>query len=768
VIVHDVKTLKVCDIFLHENAVLCISVHPNQSQIFATACESGELSLYDLRISNTTPIILATTSSTLRSLSSSSSYSYTRYMGGGAFNSCSFNPIEPNLIVAANEVSGVSLVDIRMKKTVMRYKTTSSSTANNKDASVGSVRKFTEFKQNVMSVRFNSNGTHIAALRSKLRPVLYALNEITPAYVFDHEEFNNACTLKSCCFAGDQDQYFVSGSDDFSVYIWKIPELLPYNVEKASGSEKVIEDGDESENDQFQFGAGRLNFSNSSFKSSSANLISDAHLKLSGHRSIVNQCRYNKNFHLLATSGIEKIIKIWAPYKMPGNCRGGLKGTPNEFTPKRKLYTYRDLFSFRHGNNSQTNSANTANNPESTTENYNNTSINQNDENSISISSSLLTADSNDLAISNYEPVIRNRYDTEANESLEEDKIMMAFFDSQVRRRQLIQDNQSRRRKFKRARLSSHEEEDNSLSTIEEDFYYETDTELNSINSSRKKTTTSSTLSDSDNEVTTDSDNSGGGSSDSSSDDLRTAVEKASSKESLRNETFSSSSSSSSSSNDEYSQILDDEADINVDELLKKASSSGEKKNLFDLNLDLINEKINENSKKQRTRSISLRDRIRNLRHRQTLNLIQQTDYVNVLNSLSVSNNTNEPAEGAQSQTIVVQDKEKDIRVNLFEDNNNTIESLESAQVAGFRLSHLENSEEKLEIDETKASGSSKRDLIKSLNEQKRKIEKDQDENELVKQNFDNDESSLNNTINSSSFFKRKKSTSCKNNRFKK
>jgi hypothetical protein len=748
VIVHDVKTLKMCDIFLHENAVLCISVHPAQSQIFATACESGELSLYDLRISNTTPIILATTSSTLRSLGSSSSYSSScaRYMGGGAFNSCSFNPIEPNLIAAANEISGVSLVDIRMKKTIMRYKTT---------ASGSPIKKLTDYKQNVMSVRFNSNGTHIAALRSKLRPVLYALNDDSPAYVFDHEEFKNSCTLKSCCFAGNNDQYFVSGSDDFGVYIWKIPDLLPFNVEEnVNNKENVLNDESDDECEDAVVDQLKL-FTSNKPKFSSKSLISEAHLKLTGHRSIVNQCRYNKSFHLLATSGIEKIIKIWAPYKMPGNCRGGLKGTLDEFAPKRKLYTYKDLFSFRLTNNQQTNVSIAASN----TSSEGNTS------------SRYSSFDSNDLAISNYEPVIRNRHDTETNnESLEEDKIMIAFFDSQVRRQQqlmheTIRDRHTKKRKFKRAGLSSHEEE-NSLSTIEEDFYYDTDTDLNSTKSTRKNSSTNSTImSDSDsksNKSSSGTENDSESESDSdSSDDLRTTAEKcikSHNNKPLLLSTTSSSSSSSSSSNDEYGQVMDDEADINVDELLKKASSSGEKKNLFDLNLDLINERINENNKKRLM--ISLRDRIRNLRHRQTLNLTQQTDYVNVLNSLSVSNNTNELVEGVPVQ-IVEQEREKNEKINLFEENG-----AERARGAGVRSTiecdkNLEISKEKSDDNEAKALYLSKREMIKSLNEQKRKIENDEDFDETAKKDLCNDESSQNSST-KFSFFKRKKNSSNK------
>lgn len=38
--------------------------------------------------------------------------------------------------------------------------------------------------------------------------------------------------------------------------------------------------------------------------------IDNEHLTLTGHRSIVNQVRYSSSKHLIATSGVEKIIKV--------------------------------------------------------------------------------------------------------------------------------------------------------------------------------------------------------------------------------------------------------------------------------------------------------------------------------------------------------------------------------------------------------------------------------------------------------------------------
>lgn len=181
------KSQEICDIFLHENSVLCISVHPKQSFVFATACESGQISLYDLRCSVSDPIILASTNLRSRSYrrystdsdadssssSSSSSSSPAIQTMGGAFNSCHFNPVDPNLLVVANEKSGVSLIDIRMNSVLLRYKSGVNGSGGGSSSSLlathssetpaaneNSQRRF-DCNQNVMSVRFNRVGTQL-------------------------------------------------------------------------------------------------------------------------------------------------------------------------------------------------------------------------------------------------------------------------------------------------------------------------------------------------------------------------------------------------------------------------------------------------------------------------------------------------------------------------------------------------------------------------------------------------------------------------------
>lgn len=155
-----------------------------------------------------------------------------------------------------------------------------------------------------MSVRFNSNGTQLLALRRRLPPVLYDIHSRLPVFQFDNQGYFNSCTMKSCCFAGDRDQYILSGSDDFNLYMWRIP------ADPEAG------------------GIGRV--------------VNGAFMVLKGHRSIVNQVRFNPHTYMICSSGVEKIIKIWSPYKQPG-CTGDLDGRIED--DSRCLYTHEEYIS---------------------------------------------------------------------------------------------------------------------------------------------------------------------------------------------------------------------------------------------------------------------------------------------------------------------------------------------------------------------------------------------------------------------------------------
>ena len=83
--------------------------------------------------------------------------------------------------------------------------------------------------------------------------------------------------MKSCCFGGPNDEYVLSGSDDFNVYMWRLPEEGDFSSQWVARAQHVLQ----------------------------------------GHRSIVNQVRYNHSRSLLATSGVEKVVKLWSVLPLP-------------------------------------------------------------------------------------------------------------------------------------------------------------------------------------------------------------------------------------------------------------------------------------------------------------------------------------------------------------------------------------------------------------------------------------------------------------------
>jgi len=240
VIVHDMITKKPLDYFPHEEPVYGLSVHPANHNLFLTACSDGRVLLYDTRQRvGEEPIMLA-------------GYSH-------AFHAVAFNPTEPRLVVTANQKHGIGLWDLRKPgRVVMEY------------GSMGGRQ------QTSMYVRWNMSGNKILGLRRRLPPVLYRIEKPGSIAQFDHPGYYNSCTMKSCCFGGPDDEYVLSGSDDFNLYMWAVPK-----------------EGDQTE------------------------WVGRAHQVLQGHRSIVNQVRYNHSRGVIASSGVEKVVKLWSVLPLP-------------------------------------------------------------------------------------------------------------------------------------------------------------------------------------------------------------------------------------------------------------------------------------------------------------------------------------------------------------------------------------------------------------------------------------------------------------------
>ncbi|CAG2053544.1 unnamed protein product, partial [Timema podura] len=266
VIAHDIETGEAFDFFLHEQPVYGISMDPLNDNVFASACDDGRVLLYDIREpTNAEPFCLASYPS--------------------AFHAVMFNPVEPRILTTANSKEGVGLWDIRRPRKVIVHYGGANAT------------------QSCMSVRFNQQGTQILALRRRLPPVLYSTHSPSHLCQFDHPGYYNSCTMKSCCFAGGDDQYVLSGSDDFNLYVWKIPQ----------GDNK-------------------------------GQWVSSAHMILRGHRSIVNQVRFNPSNYIIASSGVEKLIKFWSPFPLPESS-GGLSMEEESIERMRKVFSHEEYIS---------------------------------------------------------------------------------------------------------------------------------------------------------------------------------------------------------------------------------------------------------------------------------------------------------------------------------------------------------------------------------------------------------------------------------------
>ncbi|XP_037046872.1 DDB1- and CUL4-associated factor 5 [Bradysia coprophila] len=235
--VHDVHTGSAVDVFLHAKPVYGLSIDRTNNQIFASAGEDGRVLVFDMR-------------------QGTEAMSLAKYRAPS--HAVQFHPMDGNFVITANGKEGAAFWDLRQPKVpVFRY--------GADDAA-----------ENCMSVRFNTLGTQVLALRRRLPPILYNSYSPTPVCQFYHSDYYNSCTMKSCSFAGENDDYVLSGSDDFNLYVWKVSH------------------SDSNKSNQW---------------------IDTHHMVLHGHRSIVNQVRYNAQKCIIASSGVEKLVKLWRPFE---------------------------------------------------------------------------------------------------------------------------------------------------------------------------------------------------------------------------------------------------------------------------------------------------------------------------------------------------------------------------------------------------------------------------------------------------------------------
>jgi DDB1- and CUL4-associated factor 5 len=92
------------DVFLESSPINCLSVQPQENQIFIAATDDGHVHLYDLRAQSSSSL-----ERTHPSIVVAESYD-------GSYHSCTFHPQQTCLVATANARQGIELYDIRLSK----------------------------------------------------------------------------------------------------------------------------------------------------------------------------------------------------------------------------------------------------------------------------------------------------------------------------------------------------------------------------------------------------------------------------------------------------------------------------------------------------------------------------------------------------------------------------------------------------------------------------------------------------------------------------
>lgn len=79
--------------------------------------------------------------------------------------------------------------------------------------------------EGIMSLCWSSDGNRLASLPKRGNAWLYATGHSHPVASFTADGFGNGCTLKSVTFAGPDEEYVATGSDNFQVYLWRHDQL---------------------------------------------------------------------------------------------------------------------------------------------------------------------------------------------------------------------------------------------------------------------------------------------------------------------------------------------------------------------------------------------------------------------------------------------------------------------------------------------------------------------------------------------------------------
>lgn len=214
----------------------------------------------------------------------------------GQHHSVYLHPLEPHNLLLSSASQGAALFDLRHpRKCLFRFR-------------CGFGRQRSNYST------FDRLGQRVLVLRPRLPPALFDTFDGRLIAQLDSPGYFNSSTIKSACFAGAEDEWVATGSDDYGVYLWKTPDARTHRMCEATVKSS------------FPYKPETLNEIREDlhlryeWPSKPTNLyINHADRVLRGHRSIVNQVRYNDSYSILASCGVEKIVKLWSPFDWTDN-----------------------------------------------------------------------------------------------------------------------------------------------------------------------------------------------------------------------------------------------------------------------------------------------------------------------------------------------------------------------------------------------------------------------------------------------------------------
>uniref|UniRef100_A0A7S0ZK67 Uncharacterized protein n=1 Tax=Timspurckia oligopyrenoides TaxID=708627 RepID=A0A7S0ZK67_9RHOD len=241
--------------------ILTSLFHPTNPLLFATGDVTGAARLWDTRTT------LTSASTKIQRMGSTSLYEPQQ--------TNNYSIIQP--LVRYNLEGAVSSRGFRIRNRVERQR--QRRRVDHGSLLMSTLGSYEEYSRDepsqIMKVQFDSTGEHIAILRRKSSPVIFDVHDgIDATSVFCERGFRNSATANSVAFGGADDRFIGCGSDSNKAYIWnrKLDEKITRKPSAVHKSAYVLD----------------------------------------AHRSIVNTIKFHPILPIVATAGIEKVVRLWS------------------------------------------------------------------------------------------------------------------------------------------------------------------------------------------------------------------------------------------------------------------------------------------------------------------------------------------------------------------------------------------------------------------------------------------------------------------------